>query len=217
MNWSDITVQQFQQLEEIRLRSEGLEPLLVGLDMIGVCYNLTPAQVDSLSTSDVNRLAREMVSLNDVPDWKPVKTFMVDRRRYRFVYDVRQIHAARNIEVKVFESQGGFIANMHKMAASMVVPQKKNFWRNWIDDTYNAANHEQYADDILQASISAIYGSALFFCGVLMNAMPLLEDYMTSKIPEAMRSQASQTLAASFEIMAGNFPQLKLQSMSASA
>lgn len=216
MQWSDITVQQFQQLTELWQDGKA-DPALLMFDMVEVCHRLTPNQVDSLSNEDFNRLVAELAFLNEVPAWKPHRFVTVDGRRYRFVYDVRQIHAARNIEVKSF-GQGGLIPNMHKMAASMVVPQRRDRvlpWR-WVDDLYDASKHEQYAADLLQAPITAIHGSALFFCEVFMKSIPAIADYLTSTIQEpTMREQAKQLLLNSCKILDGNTTPFQLQNLNA--
>ena len=218
MQWSDITVQQFQQLTELWQDGKA-DPVLLMFDMVEVCHRLTPNQVDSLSNQDFARLAAELAFLNVIPDWKPQRYVDVDGRRYRFVYDVRQIHAARNIEVKSF-SQGGLIPNMHRMAASMVVPQKKHklYRWQWVDDKYDAAKHEQYANDLLQAPITSIYGSAVFFCEVFMKSIPAIADYLTSSIMDPkMKMEAKQLLLDSCRISDGSTTLSQLESLKASA
>lgn len=217
MQWSDLTVQQFQQLTELWQGGEA-DPALLMFDMVEVCHRLTPNQVDSLTTTDFNKLVAELSFLNEIPAWKPVKYVDVNGMRYRFVYDVRQIHAARNIEVKTF-GQGGLIPNMHKVAASMVVPQRRDRvlrWR-WVDDLYDAAKHQEYANDLLQAPITAIYGSALFFCEVFMRSIPGIADYLTSTITDpTKKKEARQLLLDSCKTLDGSTTLSALQSLNAS-
>ena len=214
MKWQDITVEQFQMLSELWQGADLNDPA-IAFDMVGICYNLTPHQVDSMSVADMSELIKGLAFLNEIPDWKPVRFVDVNGRRYRFVYDVRQIHAARNIEVKHF-SQEGVIQAMHKMAASMVIPQRRNYFGQWKDVPYDSARHEQYAADLRQAPITAIHGSALFFCGVFTKLIEATADYLTSTIPENKRQEAKEALLSLCSSSDGSTTPLLLQSLSAS-
>lgn len=217
MTWQDITVFQFQQLTDLWQNAEGRDPFDLSADMVGICFKLAPQQVDSLSTNEFNAKCRELMFLSEVPEWKPVDYFETEGRRYRFVYDVRQIHAARYMEVKQY-SNGGMVPNLHKMAASMIIPQQRRHFmglRNgWQDAEYDAAKHEDYANDVLQAPIAAIHGSAVFFCKVLAGLMPALADFLTENLPETERKKALQTLQDSARFLDGSIPQPLSQSTS---
>jgi len=205
MTWKDITVFQFQALSDIWLHAAERELVDVMVDVCCTCYGLTARQVDSLNLEQYKELCKGLEFLNDIPKWEPVKYVTVDGRRYRFLYDVRKIHSARCIEVKHFgsEDHGGFVANLHKLAASMVIPQKRNRIGIWVDAKYDALDHEDYANDILQAPITAIHGSALFFCEVFKQLTISLKDYLTQTIPTKMQKEAQQILLHSCEIMDG--------------
>lgn len=173
----------------------------------GVCYNMTEQQIDSLDVKEFKRLCEGLAFIKEPMNWEPVKHVTVNDRRYRFVYDVRQIHAARYIEVKQYGATG-LVPNMHRMAASMVVPQRKRKVfgrvRSWEDDTYNAAHHEQYAEDMLVAPITAIHGSAVFFCKLLANSINYLKDYLTQTMSPTQKTALLSTLESSYQILAGN-------------
>lgn len=200
MTWNDLTVQQFQHIIELQKGSREIDdPFLVAADLVEICFNLTRNQLDSLSTIEFKKLCKELDFLNEQPNWKPVPFVVVNGRRYRFVYDVRQIHAARNIEVKHFHD-GGIIDNLHKMAASMVVPQRRHKWFRWrwVDAEYDAAKHKEYADDLRQAPITAIHGSAVFFCEVFKTSIAAMSDYLTSTMPTPETRIQLQQLLQSF-------------------
>ena len=215
MKWQDVTVQQFQQLTDLRQDALTRDPAFLVFDMVGIFYNMSPTQVDSLSVDELNKLSAELSFLQDMPDWKPERFVEVDGRHYRFVYDVRQIHAARNIEVKHF-ANGDFISNLHTMAASMVIPQRLRKSGLWKDDKYDAAKHQQYADDMRQAPITSIYGSAVFFCKVFQKLIPSITDYLVSSLPMEMREQARQSLLSSCEILDGSTTPSVLPNLSVS-
>jgi hypothetical protein len=216
MNWQNVTVQQFQELDDLRQESATLDPAFVVMRMVEIFYNMSPSEVDSLTVPELNDKAAALSFLSDMPDFPASRHVVVNGRRYRFVYDVRQIHAARNLEVKQYSS-GGFINNIHKMAASMVIPQKRNRMGLWRDAKYNAAHHEQYSADLRQAPITAIYGSALFFCNLFKELIPLIADYLVSTLPMEMREEAKRLLVASSQISDGSIAPSQLQTLKTSA
>lgn len=215
MTWKDITVMQFQQLFELWNSPAHRDPLDVACEMCQICHDLTANQIDSLTTTELNKLCRDLDFLSSVPQWAPVDFVEVEGRRYRLVYDVRSIRAARYMEVKQFNAPG-FVQGLHKVAASIVVPQRKTWYGRWKDAAYDASQHEQYANDLRQAPISAIHGSAVFFCKLYSVLIPIIKDYLTSTIPKEKRTEAQKALLDSCSLLAGSTTQQPLLSTSES-
>lgn len=202
MEWKDITVYQFQQLSKLWEARGERDDIEITLEVIGICYNLLDRQLEALTTQDMKTLSKGLDFLNVIPEWKAERFVTVGGNRYRYTYDIAQLRAARPIEVKSFTSQG-FTEHLHSMAASMVVPQRKT-WKGWVDAPYDAAKHSDYAKDLLQAPITMIHGSAVFFWTVFQNAIPLLSDYLTSTLPMGKREEAKRSLVDSCNIMGGS-------------
>jgi hypothetical protein len=115
-----------------------------------------------------------------MPEGKPVKVIKVNGRRYRPIYDINKMPFGRYIESKAFV--GDIYGNLHKLGATMVMPQKRNWLGLWVDDKYNAAKHEDYADDILQANFQDVYFSLVFFYQVFRNWIEVTRDYLVTKM-----------------------------------
>jgi hypothetical protein len=162
-------------------------------EMVSVMYSMTPQQVRALSLEEYKKLCDKIAFLQNLPDWKPVKHVVINGRRYRFCYNVKQIRAGRIIEVK-YNQKDGVIPALHSLAASMVVPQRRTWYGAWKDAPYDAAEHSTYAADLRDAPITCVYGSALFFSAVWKKLMPALTDYLTQTLPETMRSKARSLL-----------------------
>jgi hypothetical protein len=80
---------------------------------------------------------------------------------------------ARYIETKFFAED--VTNNLHKIAASMVVPMKLT-WRGWKVAKYDSTKHEEYANDLLSAPFESVYGSLVFFCQVLRDSIRIIVD-----------------------------------------
>lgn len=203
MTWNELTVWQYQQIYPIVTKPEkDWTNLDVESKLVGIIYNLTDTQVDSLTIQQFNNLRGTLDFLDNKIEGKPVKYTQVNGKRYRFVYDVQQIKAARYIESKVFSTD--LINNLHKLAASMVMPQRKTWYGKWVDDKYDAAKHSEYAADLQASNFIHIYHSVVFFYQVYRNWIEVTKDYlvteMTNKgMTKEVADQVVQTLCETLD------------------
>jgi hypothetical protein len=203
MTWQDITVFQFQQLAQLWAAAGSEDSTDTVIKTAGICFNLTEQQIDSMTLTEYKKLTAQLDFMKTPMQWAPAKTVTVEGRRYRFVYDVRQIHAARYMEVKQFGAEG-LIPALHRVAASMVVPQRRNWLGRWVDDTYDAAKHEQYAEDMKAAPITSIHGSAVFFCKLYAHSMQAIKGFLSSKMTATEKTALDQSIADLCNTLAGN-------------
>jgi len=181
MNWNDLTVWQYQQIYPIVTKPEkDWTNLDVESKLVGILYNITDTQVDSLSVGEFNKMKATLGFLDDKIEGKPVKYTEVNGKRYRFIYDVQQIKAARYIESKVFSTD--LVGNIHKLAASMVMPQRKTWYGRWVDEKYDSSTHSQYAEDLQGAKFMHIYQSVVFFYQVYRNWIEVSRDYLVKEM-----------------------------------
>ena len=203
MTWNELTVWQYQQIYPIVTKPEkDWTNLDVESKLVGIIYNLTDTQVDSLTIQQFNNLRGTLDFLDNKIEGKPVKYTQVNGKRYRFVYDVQQMKAARYIESKVFSTD--LISNLHKLAASMVMPQRKTWYGKWVDDKYDAAKHSEYAADLQASNFIHIYHSVVFFYQVYRNWIEVTKDYlvteMTNKgLTREVADQVVQTLCETLD------------------
>ena len=178
MTWNNITVFQWQQIiAAINSKSEDVDTLIAS-----IVTGKTEAQIDSLPLSEVRELFKKIQFVREPLNPQPLNFIYVNGRRYKCIYDVRNIKSARYIETKHFGKD--VPSNLHLIAACMVQPQKKT-WLGWKDVKYDASKHNEYAQDMLEAPITAVYGSVVFFYLVFKNWIKISKDYlkqeMTSK------------------------------------
>ena len=218
MTWNELTVWQYQQIYPIVTKPEkDWTNLDVESKLVGIVYNLTDTQVDNLSVMQFNNLRSTLDFLKDEIKGEAAKYVEINSKRYRFIYDVFQIKAARYIESKVFSTD--LIGNLHKIAASMVVPQKKTWYGKWVDDKYDAANHSKYADDMLEAKFVNVYNSIVFFYQVYRNWIEISKDYLVKEMTEQglTKEQADQAVVILCEILDGSIQPKLLQTTKTSS
>jgi hypothetical protein len=193
MTWKDVTVWQWIQLQNLLQKTEGLTELDVAVKSLAILSYQTENQIDSLSVKDLNKQLLKIKFITDtLPEPKPVDFIKTPGRKYRCIYDIRNIPYARYLETKFF---GADVAlNIHKIAASMVMPMKKT-WRGWKVAKYDSAKHEEYAEDILEAPFEQVYGSIVFFCRVFNDSIRSLSDYFkTESMKAGMTEEQAETM-----------------------
>jgi hypothetical protein len=177
MKWNNLTLWQYQQIMPIITNPEkDWTELDKEVKLLCVITGLTEYQIDSLAIEDLKELRKELAFLDEPIEGKPVDFIVINERRYRMNYDIKNMPAARYIESKVFSKDT--LANLHKIAASMVIPQKKTWFGKWVDDKYDASKHEDYAADMQEANFIHVYHSLVFFYQVYRNWIEVSRDYM---------------------------------------
>lgn len=181
MNWKDVTVWQWQQIQALLSKKiKDDTDLDIAVKTLAILKNQTESQIDSLSIVDLKKQLQGILFITkDPPAPKPKDYIKVNGKMYRCVYDIKNLPYARYLETKHF---GVDIANnLHKIAASMVVPMKLT-WRGWKVAKYDASKHEEYANDLLSASFESVYGSIVFFCQVFASSITNLRGYLKGKL-----------------------------------
>jgi hypothetical protein len=203
MNWKDVTVWQWQQIQNLLVKREGLTELDIAVKSLEILTYQTENQIDSLSIKELNEQLKKITFITEsAPIPKPNDIIKIGKKRYRCIFDIRNIPYSRYLETKFFGND--IINNLHKIAASMVVPMKLT-WRGWKVAKYDATKHEEYAEDLLSASFESVYGSVVFFCQVFSDSIMNLKDYLISDlIKNGMEKlEAEITIMALCNVMDG--------------
>lgn len=194
MTWKDVTVWQWIQLQNVLLKKEEYTELDIAVKSLAILTNQTENQIDSLKIKDLQKQLEGIKFITDtLPEPKPVDFIKTPGRRYRCVYDVKNIPYARYLETKFFGTDVAL--NIHKICASMVMPMKLT-WRGWKVASYDSAKHEEYAEDLLEAPFEQVYGSIVFFCQVFSDSIKSLADYFkTESMKAGMTQEEAEKMA----------------------
>jgi len=207
MKWNNLTLWQYQQLMPLITNPEkDWTELDKEVKMLSVITGLTEYQIDSLSIETLKEMRKDLAFLDEPIEGKPVDYIVVNGRRYRINYDIKNMPAARYIESKVFSKDT--LANLHKIAASMVIPQKRTWLGKWVDDKYDASKHEDYAADMQEANFIHVYHSLVFFYQIFRNWIEVSRDYMKAQMMKAgmTTEQADSAVSLLCESSGGIIP-----------
>jgi len=197
MKWNELTLWQYQQMMPILTNPDkDWSELDKEVKLLTIVTGLTEHQIDSLGIQDLKVLRRDLAFLDEPIEGKPVDYIKVNNKQYRINYDIKNMPFARYIESKVFSKDT--VENLHKIAASMVIPQKKNWMGKWRDDKYDASKHEEYSQDMQEANFTSVYHSLVFFYQVFRNWIEVSQDYMKA---EMMKSGMTEEQAHSVQLL----------------
>jgi hypothetical protein len=195
MKWNELTLWQYQQLmPTITNPDKDWTELDTEVKQLCIVTGLTEHQIDSLSLNALKELRKELAFLNEPIEGKPVNYIVTNGKRYRINYDIKNMPSARYIESKVFSKDT--LENLHKIAASMVIPQRRNWLGRWVDQEYDASKHEEYAADMQEANFVHIYHSLVFFYQVYKNWIEISKDYMIAEMTKAGMTQIQADIMA---------------------
>ena len=216
--WQEITLWQYQQIIPIMTKPDKeWTEIDVDYKLISILTGMTQYQIDSLPLEDLKKERAKLKFLKEDITGKPVKYIEVNGRRYRVIYNIKDMPFARYIESKVFGKD--VVGNLHKISASMVMPQKRNWLGRWVDDVYDASKHEQYSLDMQEAKFVDVYHTLVFFYQVYRNWIEVSKDYMTEEMVRMGMTQeeADSVVTLLYASMDGNIPQGLLPSRKISA
>ena len=207
MKWNELTLWQYQQLMPIITNTnKDWTELDKEVKLLCIVTGLTEYQIDSLGIEDLKELRKDLAFLDEPIEGKPVDYITTNGKRYRINYDIKNMPSARYIESKVFSTDT--LGNLHKIAASMIIPQKKNWYGKWIDEKYDASKHEEYASDMQEANFIHVYHSLVFFYQVYRNWIEVTRDYMKAEMTTSgmTSQQADSVLSLLCESTGGIIP-----------
>jgi hypothetical protein len=186
--WKKINVWQYQQIYNVYNSKENyLTEIEIDSKLVSIVNDMTELEVDSLTLTKFNKLKKSILFLTQPIEGKPVKYISINKtKRYKINYDVSKMPFARYIESKVFSED--LYNNLHKLAATMVIPQKR-ILGFWFNQKYDASKHQEYSDDMLTAKFIDVYHSLVFFYQIYRNWIEVSQDYMVSKMMQSGMTQ----------------------------
>jgi hypothetical protein len=194
--WNDINVFQYQQLIAL-FTEEGNTELDLIVRAGSIVTGKTEHEIDAMPYMQLKELGDSLKFIHTEIEPFAVQYIKANGRNYRCIYDIRKMPVARYIETKHFGSDT--VGNLHRLAASMVMPQKR--WMkfgHWVDAKYDASKHADYANDMLSAPVVNVLGSIVFFCEVYLRSMwssrVFLATQMLKATPKRTMEEALQEM-----------------------
>jgi len=159
MTWSDVTVWQWQQIQQLNEKKDSLKEEDLIINTVAILINKTRSQVLELNERSIKKVIRdiEFLYLRE-PKMRAVDYIKVGKQKFKCDYDAKFSEAGRYIEIKYFTPD--FANNLHRIAASMIIPMKTTLF-GWKLSKFDPIKHEDYAEAILSAPFEIVFGSVM--------------------------------------------------------
>jgi hypothetical protein len=207
MNWNKITVRQYQDIFPI-IADDNLSDLDKLVKVISILTGYNEDFIDSWTIDKLNEY-RHLFEFDFKKEAR--KRVKVNGRHYRFNWEVNKLKAARYIEAKTFVGEGLF-QNLHRLMASCIIPQRKVGFL-YFDKKYNAAHHDKYATDLLDAPFTFVYNACDFFCQLLMKWIDVTLSY-SEELKGKMTASQIKALRESLQSITDGFIAVPLSQIS---
>lgn len=160
-----ITVRKFQAINEVK--NSPLDEIDKSLEMVRVVTGMDMEQIKKMKLAKFNKICLKVASTFNRWAFMPTRSkrfIKVNGRAYRINDNIYDMNAARYVEAITFSRDS--VANMHKLLASMVVPQHWTIL-GLADMPYPDHRHEWLSEQMLDADYDDVYPSLVPFMASL--------------------------------------------------
>lgn len=174
-----LTIKQFQDIIEVNKMS--IDDLEKSIFFVMILTGKTEFEVNKMSVKKFNKLCKVVLNEFEVMakglnDTKPVNLIKANGRWYWLDYDIKKMNAGQYVETATFGLD--LLTNLHKLLATMATPMKWT-WKGL--KKVKEKDHEQVANDMLEAEFRHCYHAAVFFYAVFKESILNLKPYLESQ------------------------------------
>lgn len=186
MTWSDISVGQYQELQNIQTDNE----ISKFIQMISVCLDCDPDEIRMMPLSEWQTMKSDFFFLTTDPSNVVQHIIQIDGVEYGLEPDMDLISTGVFIDAEQFRQDT--IENLHRTLALIYRPitEKKSELEYKIEP-HKAEGFERRANLFKEkVSIEIVFGATLFFLiqsmQLSIDMMDYLKDDMTTRLNQAM-------------------------------
>lgn len=199
----NITIFKFQQLYAIsQMEMDELDKSIL---LVQTLLDKSQFEVETMKVKKFNKICEQInksfeIFNEKLQEDKPKQIVKVNGKWYFLNYEItkKPMNAGRYVEVASFSND--IVGNLHKILASMANPMEWS-WKGLRLKKYDATEHEQIANDMLNLDFSVAYHAAVFFCKVFNESIKALVNSL--ELPKEKKEEANQILQNLTEAMGG--------------
>ncbi len=205
-NYEDLTVRQFQEIVAIQTSEMSEEDKLI--QSICTLTGLTEREVEELTIPVFNQLGYTLAKIftQELPDSTPKRYLRINGRLYGVNYNPRNLAFYQYTDIQAWIN-GGTIANMHKVVASLVYPVKKYGFlhfrgKNQVD------KHAEISEGVLDCKYMDIHAICVFFSLLWSNSIKALAHSLAEDKTEMMTKEQRKQIKELLEAAGDGFTML---------
>ena len=176
MGWSDISIKKVKQINEVVNNATDEDTVWA---LIGICYDMTPEEVDNLPLRKAEEYARGVSFLNREPAPAVAKkSYVLNGRKYNTTMDFTKVSVAQYIDFQ--QAWPDSQEHPERVLAIILVPDGHKY-----NDGYDNAEVQKDIEEHMSCTDSM--GLTLFFCRLLRLSIRSASRKMKSLLRKAKK------------------------------
>lgn len=175
-SWEHVTIKQYCELHA--LKSLEQDPIDYMVDVVAILCELKYEVACALTLPQLRQIFEQLGFIEQLPTGPVQARLEIDKQLYVAKIDVSKISADQYISFKDF-TKNDTVANLHNVMSSLYVPYKKKFNEIPIAEVAEVFYNKM--------PITVAYPLAVFFCDLLGNSTPLIQDCLRKRAEEKMK------------------------------
>ena len=179
--WFDVSIESFPLIYDI-IRDKDIDPIDREIRILSILSGLPVSEIEKISIDKLKELIKEVNFIVQMEFPKHQETFKHNGYRWVVNYDVSKLSAGDFISMsKLTESEEMIIQNLPQLVAMFVKPYKFK----WFKFKEIEMEYSQRLNHIKTMSVGIVYPLCVFFCKVIENLYPTIEDYLVNQMKES--------------------------------
>jgi len=187
--WFDVSIEKFPLIYDI-VRDKDIDPIDREIRVISIMSDVPVADIEKIRIDKLKELIKTVNFVFKMDFPKPVQMFRHNGYRWVVSYDITKISAGDFISIsKLTESEESIMANLPQLVAMFVKPYKMN----WFKLKEIEMSYEDRIKNIQSMNVGVVYPLCVFFCKVIEDLHPIMEDYLVNQM-KLMREKIESEL-----------------------
>lgn len=179
--WFDVSIENFPLIYDI-IRDKEIDPIDREIRILSILSGLPVADIEKIKIDKLKELIKSVNFIVKMEFPKHQEMFRHNGFRWVVNYDISKLTAGEFISIsKLTESEEMIMQNLPQLVAMFVKPYKFSWFKfKEVEMDYN-----ERLEHIKSMSVGIVYPLCVFFCKVIENLYPAIEDYLVNQMKEA--------------------------------
>ena len=179
--WHEISIDKFPLIYDI-VRDKEIDAIDREIRVISIIADIPVHEVERIRIDQLKELIKSVNFIFQMEFPKAVEVFKHNGYRWIVNYDITKLNAGDFISLaKLTESEESIIANLPQLVAMFVKPYKLS----WLKYKEVEMDYKERVEHIKSMNVGIVYPLCVFFCKLIENLYPTIEDYLVNQMKEA--------------------------------
>lgn len=179
--WHEISIDKFPLIYDI-VRDKEIDAIDREIRVISIIADIPVHEVERIRIDQLKELIKSVNFIFQMEFPKAVEVFKHNNYRWIVNFDITKLNAGDFISLaKLTESEESIIANLPQLVAMFVKPYKLS----WLKYKEVEMDYKERVEHIKSMNVGIVYPLCVFFCKLIENLYPTIEDYLVNQMKEA--------------------------------